>query len=111
MHAYKEKDKALALRVEPLEEVIDVMIVDIKQRHVDRLQKGQCNLEYGFVHADLLNNCERISDHCSNLAIAVLNLSLGQYDAHEYTEMVKSGSNPEFEAAFKEFSAKYVLAE
>ena len=109
IRAYKDKDQALALRVEPLEEVIDVMIVDIKQRHVNRLQKGQCNLDYGFVHADLLNNCERISDHCSNLAIAVLNLSLGRYDAHEYTEMVKSGSNPEFEAAFKEYSAKYVL--
>ncbi|NCB42754.1 MAG: Na/Pi cotransporter family protein [Clostridia bacterium] len=109
MLAYKDKDQKLALRVEPLEEVIDVMIVEIKQRHVDRLQKGQCNLEYGFVHADLLNNCERISDHCSNLAIAVLNVSLGKYDAHEYTEMVKSGSNPEFEETFKEFSSKYAL--
>lgn len=109
IRAYKNKDQSLALLVEPLEEVIDIMIVEIKQKHIERVQKGDCNLTYGFVHADLLNNFERISDHCSNLAIAILNLSLGKYDAHEYTEMVKSGSNPEFEKAFKEFSAKYTL--
>lgn len=109
VRAYKSEDQVLALRVEPLEEVIDVMIVDIKQRHVKRLQMGSCNLTSGFIHADLLNNCERISDHCSNLAIAVLNVGVGRYDAHEYTEMVKSGSNPEFEAAFQEFSEKYTI--
>lgn len=109
MKAYKEGDHALAIRVEPLEEVIDIMIVDIKKRHVERLQTGQCNLAFGFAHADLINNLERISDHCSNLAIAVLNMSLGRYDAHEYTEAVKSGTNPEFETNFKTFSEKYAL--
>lgn len=109
MKAYKEGDQALAIRVEPLEEVIDIMIVDIKKRHVERLQAGQCNLTFGFAHADLINNLERISDHCSNLAIAVLNMSLGRYDAHEYTEAVKSGANPEFEENFKAFSDKYAL--
>lgn len=109
MKAYKEGDQALAIRVEPLEEVIDIMIVDIKKRHVERLQAGQCNLTFGFAHADLINNLERISDHCSNLAIAVLNMSLGRYDAHEYTEAVKSGTNPEFEENFKAFSEKYAL--
>ena len=108
--AYKEENQALAVKVEPLEEVIDVLIVDIKKRHVERLQNGKCTLALGFAHADLLNNCERISDHCSNLAIAVLNVSLGKYDAHEYTEQVKSGSNPEFEEAFKEYSEKYAIA-
>jgi phosphate:Na+ symporter len=76
---------------------------------VERLQAGQCNLTFGFAHADLINNLERISDHCSNLAIAVLNMSLGRYDAHEYTEAVKSGTNPEFEENFKAFSEKYAL--
>lgn len=109
MKAYKEGDEALAIRVEPLEEVIDIMIVDIKKRHVERLQAGQCNLAFGFAHADLINNLERVSDHCSNLAIAVLNMSLGRYDAHEYTEAVKSGTNPEFEENFRVFSDKYTL--
>lgn len=109
MKAYREGDEAQAVRVEPLEEVIDILIVDIKKRHVERLQKGQCNLVFGFVHADLINNLERISDHCSNLAIAVLNMSLGRYDAHEYTQAVKSGSNPEFEENFRLFSEKYAL--
>jgi phosphate:Na+ symporter len=107
--AYREDDPALAVKVEPLEEVIDVMIVDIKKKHVERLQTGACTLALGFAHADLLNNCERISDHCSNLAIAILNIALGKYDAHEYTEQVKSGNNPEFEAAFKEYSQKYAI--
>lgn len=109
MKAYKEGDHALAIRVEPLEEVIDIMIVDIKKRHVERLQNGQCSLAFGFAHADLINNLERISDHCSNLAIAILNMSLGRYDAHEYTEAVKSGTNPEFEENFRAFSEKYAL--
>jgi len=66
MDAYKEDDYNKAILVEPLEEVIDNMVDDIKQRHVNRLQAGQCSIAFGFAHADLINNLERIADHCSN---------------------------------------------
>jgi phosphate:Na+ symporter len=64
---------------------------------------------YGFTHADLINNLERIADHCSNLAIAVLNMKMGHQDAHAYAEAVKSGNDPEFEKNFIEYSQKYSL--
>lgn len=73
------------------------------------MQAGECNLMYGFAHADLINNLERIADHCSNLAIAVLNMKMGHQDAHAYAEAVKSGNDPEFEKNFIEYSQKYSL--
>ena len=68
--AFAENDLLLAARVEPLEQVIDGLIADIKSNHIARLQKGNCTIEMGFVLSDLLTNCERVSDHCSNIAVA-----------------------------------------
>lgn len=107
--AYSEDDCTQAILVEPLEEVIDNMVDEIQKRHIDRLQAGECNLMYGFAHADLINNLERIADHCSNLAIAVLNMKMGHQDAHAYAEAVKSGNDPEFEKNFVAYSQKYSL--
>ena len=101
-------DVAAASRVEPLEQVIDELIDEIRARHIARLQKGHCTVEMGFVLADLLNNYERISDHCSNLAISVIEtFTKTDSGAHAYLEEVKKTFD--FNAEFNEYMAKYAL--
>ena len=101
-------DVAAASRVEPLEQVIDELIDEIRARHITRLQKGHCTVEMGFVLADLLNNYERISDHCSNLAVSVIEtFTKTDAGAHAYLEEVKKSFD--FNAEFNEDMAKYAL--
>lgn len=106
--AYRENDPVLAGRVEPLEQVIDDITDEIKLRHADRVDDGKCTIDLGFVLSDILNNFERISDHCSNVAVAVIEALKGNFDAHSYLSEVKSGS-PEFTRIYEEYSAKYAL--
>ena len=104
--AYETGDVDLAARVEPLEEVIDQLTAKMKDRHIKRLQQGVCTIEKGFIFSDLLNNYERISDHCSNIAVAVIEVEHDTFDAHRYLQGVKYG-NHEFNMIFKEYAAKY----
>ena len=100
-----------AALVEPLEQVVDLLRDKIRLNHVLRLQKSECTIEQGFVLSDLLTNFERVSDHCSNIAGCILELS--QHDAldmHQYLDTVKRGSR-EFEAAFEGYLKKYSLPE
>ena len=106
--AYKTGDVDLAARVEPLEEVIDQLTAKMKDRHIKRLQQGVCTIEKGFIFSDLLNNYERISDHCSNIAVAVIEVEHDTFDAHRYLRGVKYG-NHEFNMIFKEYAAKYPM--
>ena len=106
--AYKTGDVDLAARVEPLEEVIDQLTAKMKDRHIKRLQQGVCTIEKGFIFSDLLNNYERISDHCSNIAVAVIEVEHDTFDAHRYLQGVKYG-NHEFNMIFKEYAAKYPM--
>ncbi len=105
---YEKNDLALAARVEPLEQVIDGLASEIKSHHVNRLQSGDCTIEMGFVLSDLLTNCERISDHCSNIAVAVIEAQHDTFDAHHYLKSVKYG-NEEFKEIFEEYNGKYDL--
>jgi phosphate:Na+ symporter len=105
--SYKENDLALASRVEPLEQVIDGLIATIKSNHINRLQKGNCTIELGFVLSDLLTNYERISDHCSNIAVAMIELSHSSFDTHEYLNVLKSASTGEFKEEYDKFKLKY----
>jgi phosphate:Na+ symporter len=107
--SYKENDLALASRVEPLEQVIDGLIATIKSNHINRLQKGNCTIELGFVLSDLLTNYERISDHCSNIAVAMIELSHSSFDTHEYLNVLKSASTGEFKEEYDKFKLKYRL--
>ena len=109
MTAFEKNDIALAGRVEPLEEVIDGLISTIKMRHIERLQSGKCTIGQGFVLNDLLANYERVSDHCSNIAVCVIEIELNSFDTHEYLQGVKAGNSEEFTRSFKEFSKKYAL--
>ena len=105
---YTKADLDLAFRVEPLEQVIDKLTGTIKTNHIARLQKGGCSIEMGFILSDLLNNYERISDHCSNIAVAVIEVERGGFDTHEYLSGIKFG-NLEFNQIYDSFDKKYSL--
>ena len=107
--AFLENNVNLAADVEPLEQVVDDIRDKIKLNHVIRLQKSECTIEHGFILADLLNNFERVSDHCSNIAGCVIEIST--YDAlemHKYLAEIKHGSE-QFEEKYKEYKRKYTL--
>ncbi len=108
MEAYRNNDISIAAQVEPLEEVIDGLNSAIKDSHINRLQHGDCTMEMGFILADLLQNFERISDHCSNVAVAVIELVHNSFDTHKYLNNVKFG-NSEFTHAYEGYSQKYRL--
>ncbi|MBO4216587.1 MAG: Na/Pi cotransporter family protein [Clostridia bacterium] len=105
------KDKNMAFHVEPLEQVIDSLISQIKANHISRLQNGNCTIEMGFVLNDFLTNYERISDHCSNIAVAVIELDHGQFDTHKYLGKMKSMTDEEFKSEYDSYSAKYHISE
>ncbi|MDE7262502.1 MAG: Na/Pi cotransporter family protein [Oscillospiraceae bacterium] len=102
-HAYAMGDLKLASRVEPLEQVIDGLVADIKSNHITRLQKGHCTIEVGFVLSDLLTNCERVSDHCSNIAVAQIETAQNLYQAHEYLNALKNEGDAAFRSKFDEY--------
>ncbi len=105
---YKSLNEKEATNIEPLEQVIDYLTRDIKANHVKRLQKGTCTIETGFVLADILNNYERVSDHCSNIAVSVIETSHNMFETHNYLSKVKFG-NKNFNDNFEKYSEKYKL--
>ena len=104
--AYKSFDFAQAMKIEPQEEVVDDLVREIKSRHVRRLRDGLGTVEYGFVLEDLLTACERTADHCSNVAVEMLQVAEGKLEAHEYLNALKAGELRE-SAAFNKRFARY----
>ena len=109
INAFLDNDVAAAYRVEPLEELIDNLCDELKLHHVDRLQKGLCTLGQGFVFNDLLTNYERVADHCSNLAVAMIELESDAFDTHEYLKSVKDMKSDSFARYYEEYSKKFAL--
>ena len=109
VEAFLSQNLTLAGKVEPLEEVVDDLCSELKLRHVDRLQKGLCTIPLGFVLNDLLSNFERVSDQCSNIAVALIELSGGSFDTHEYLGKVKEKRSPSDERDFQDYKAKFTL--
>lgn len=107
--AFKNNNKTEADKVEPLEELIDTLTVELKARHVRRLREGKCTIELGFAHADILNNLERVSDHCSNVAVDVIHNDQMEFDAHEYLDKVKNNDNQQFAREYAAYKEKYRL--
>ena len=95
-----------AIKIEPQEQVVDALVREVKSRHVRRLREGLCTVEYGFVLEDLLTACERTADHCSNVAVEMLQVAEGKLEAHEYLNALKAGELYE-SAAFAEHFARY----
>ncbi|MDE6260969.1 MAG: Na/Pi cotransporter family protein [Oscillospiraceae bacterium] len=108
--ALVREDIEVALQVEPLEEVISTMLEGMKLRHIRRLQNGVCTLEMGFIINDLMNNFERVAAHCSNVALAVLELRYADLQFHNYARGVRQGDQPEFRRWLAFYQKKYLRA-
>lgn len=104
--AFVRNDLSLAEQVEPLEQVIDGLKATMRNRHINRLKNGECSIEAGFIWADLLTNLERTADHCSNIAVCIIDASNYNMNVHESLKNIKT-NNAEFERLYKEYSDKY----
>ena len=109
VEAYKSGSMALAERVEPLEEVIDDLNVKIKNHHVKRLRKGKCTIELGLSLSDILTNYERVADHCSNIAVCLIQVEEDGFETHEYLNEVKQKDNKDFQNLYQMYYNKYQI--
>ena len=108
--AFTEGDLKLARSVEPLEEVIDGLNKDVKKHHMKRLRKGKCTIELGLVLSDIAMNYERVADHCSNIAVYLMQLGNTELEEHSFTEQMDAKESAEFEKLEQDFQKKYYLA-
>lgn len=108
INALKGKNIVLAVRVEPLEQVVDKLKHKLKSNHVDRLQKGECTTNLGFVFSDIITNLERIADHCSNIAVSLISSMEDGIEIHKYLNSIKN-NNDEFNMLYDEYKKKYIL--
>ncbi len=109
IQAFTEADIELAKKVEPLEQVIDALISEARLNHIDRLQKGFCTIANGFTFSDMLTNFERISDHCSNIAVCLIETENNSFDTHTYILNLKKGKeNEQFEIEYEKYSQKFM---
>lgn len=109
VQVFTNEDAQLAKKVEPFEEAIDVLQKEMKKRHTKRLRKNKCTVEMGFALSDVTGNCERIADHCSNIAISVMQLGEDETQAHEYVDTLVKTQGSEFDADYQNYLAKYEL--
>ena len=107
--AFETNNTDEASKVEPLEEVVDDINTVVKANHIKRLQKGKCTIEQGFVLSDISMNLECVSDHCSNIAISVIEIERDGFDAHGYLENLKRDGDPQFAAMVEQYRDKYAL--
>ena len=107
--SFLRDDVELAKTVEPLEACIDDINVNIKSRHIERLTTGQCTIELGFVLTDISTNFERVSDHCSNIAVSVIEIDRDGFDTHGYLDNLKRDGDPHFAAMVEQYRDKYML--
>ena len=108
---FAQDDPAISAQVEPLEQVIDELTDEIKSRHISRLREGRCVAELGIPLSNLLINCERVSDHCSNVAVSVIQTKNSSFETHGYLNELKNGQQPEFIRQFDNFREQYRLPE
>ena len=109
VNVFKTRDENMALSVEPLEEVIDYLNKEVKARHIKRLSKGKCTIDMGFILSDIITNYERIADHCSNIAVGLIEINHDGYDVHEYLNTLKADGNDEFREKYLACKEKYQL--
>lgn len=109
--AFQKGDMEQARKVEPLEQVVDYLNLEEKQRHIQRLRQGKCTIELGFILSDISTNLERVADHCSNIAVCLLQMDQDGFDMHELLEVLKDEGNEEFKTAYQEISSRYRLPE
>ena len=110
LNAFENNDLHLATKIEPLEQVVDDLVRSMRDRHIRRLRSGMCSIEGGFVLQDLLVSYERISDHCSNVAAAMVEVAEDKYDVHEYLDTLRNASE-KFDERYEKYGHRYVLPE
>lgn len=110
VQAFVENDMKLAQSVEPLEEVIDNLNKEVKKRHIKRLRKGKCTIDLGLVLADVAANYERVADHCSNLAVYMIQMEDNSIEAHEYMNTLTEESREQFQQMQDAYQEKYQLS-
>ena len=110
LRAMHREDLSIAARVEPLEQVIDLLNKAIRARHIERLTRGNCTIELGFILNDILTNLERVSDHCSNLAVAIIEIANNSLDVHGYLNDVKANRS-EYSMLYEQFRRQFALDE
>ncbi len=108
-NAFSMGDTAEAANVEPMEEVIDDLVMEMKQRHIGRLRQGNCSMEAGLLLEDILTNYERVSDHCSNIAAALIEIQADELDMHQYVDVKVKGSDPHFREEYARLKRTYIL--
>ena len=107
--AFTENDLVSAAHVEPLEELIDDLCDNMKHNHVDRLQRGECTLNQCFIFNDIVTNCERVSDHCSNIALDIIELSGSELHPHEYSHNLLKQDSEAFKKIYDEYSEVFKI--
>ncbi|WP_305154782.1 Na/Pi cotransporter family protein [uncultured Dubosiella sp.] len=105
--AFENQDMDTAKHVEPLKDLISILCDELKMRHVQRLRDGICSLDQGIYYSELLNNLERIADHCSNVAVCLLEMATSDYDSHAYLSQYRREKTGEYATYFKEYDEKY----
>lgn len=108
--AFENGDTTLARKVEPLEQVIDSITAEMRSNHIQRLKAGNCTIELGFILNDLINCFERVSDHCSNIAVALIEVAEGEFATHKYLNRVKSGNDEQFRLDYEQYSKAYSIS-
>ena len=108
-NALVEENCDTAKKVEPLEQIIDKLKAKIKSNHIKRLREGDCTMELGFILSDLLNNYARVSDHCSNIAVCILEIANNSFETHEYLSHVKKDGENDFFEQYAEDKKKYYI--
>lgn len=111
VEAFSKNDLTEAVKVEPLEQVIDDLTKEIRNHHIDRLQKGKCDSRLGVFLTDYITNCERASDHCSNIAVCLIQTHNSSFETHDYLNELKAGQEPAFVGQFTMYQDKYHLDE
>ena len=109
LEAFRTENIEKSYDVEPLEECIDDLCDELKLHHINRISSGECTLDHGFVFNDLLTNFERVADHCSNVAVAMIELQADEFDTHEYLNTLKQDRGHRFDERFEAFKKKYSL--
>ncbi|MGI6010075.1 MAG: Na/Pi cotransporter family protein [Ruminococcus sp.] len=109
VEVFQNEDSHLAQYIEPLEEVIDGLQEELKKRHIKRLRNGKCTIELGVILSDFITNFERVADHCSNVAVCLIQIQAGGYDTHEYLHLLRQSEDETYKENVMKYAQKYTL--
>ncbi|MGN0538083.1 MAG: Na/Pi cotransporter family protein [Acutalibacteraceae bacterium] len=109
VEAFKDCNLALARRIEPMEQVIDELSIEIRSSHIQRLRDGICTIELGFILSDIITSFERVSDHCSNIAVCLIEISNDSFDTHQYVHTIKKEAGTDYDSTYSHFKEKYSI--